>query len=199
VTYGFDWQFDRPGWSIHNTIGQSYRFSSKPTLFPDGTGLTDQFSDWVGRTDVRFKNFIKFTNRYRLDKDNFAIRRDEIDATVGSDKTYVEVGYLLLNRNIDPTLEDLQDREELRAAGRVAFAKYWSVFGSAVINLTSRNVDPASTSNGFQPLRTRLGIAYSDDCLEFGLTWRRDYVQIADAKLGNTFRLYFSLKNLGLH
>ncbi len=199
VTYGVDWELNRPGWRIRSTVGQSYRLSDKPTLFPNGTGLNNQFSDFVGRTEVRFRNFIKFTHRFRLDKDSFAVRRNEIDATVGSDQTYVELGYLRLNRNIDPTLEDLQDREELRAAGRVAFAKYWSVFGSAVVNLTDHQEDPASTSNGFQPLRTRLGVAYSDDCLEFGLTWRRDYVQIADARLGNTFRVYFSLKNLGLH
>ena len=91
----------------------------------------------------------------------------------------------------------MQDREELRAAGRLAFARYWSVFGSAVINLTNKNEIPTSTSNGFEPLRTRFGIAYSDDCLEFGITWRRDYVAIADSQLGNSFRVFFSLKNIG--
>ena len=199
LTYGADWELDRPGWQVRSTIGQSYRLSDKPSLFPDGTGLNDQFSDWVGRTEIRFRNFIKLTHRFRLDKDNFAVRRNEIDATVGSDRTYIEVGYLRLNRNIDPTLEDLQDREELRAAARIAFAKYWSVFGSAVVNLTDKKEDPTSTSDGFQPLRTRFGVAYSDDCLEFGLTWRRDYQRIADAKLGNSVQLYFSIKNLGIH
>jgi LPS-assembly protein len=180
------------------TFGQSYRLTDKPTLFPNGTGLTEQFSDWVGRTEVRYKDFVKFTHRYRVDKDSFAVRRNEIDATVGSDRTYLELGYLRLNRDIDLTFEDLQDREELRAAGRVAFAKYWSVFGSAVVNLTDREEDPSFTSDGFKPLRTRLGIAYADDCLEFGFTWRRDYVSVADAKDGNSFRLYFNLRNLGI-
>jgi LPS-assembly protein len=199
VTYGVDWELDRPGWRLRSTIGQSYRLDDRPSLFPDGTGLNNQFSDWVGRTEIRFRNFIKLTHRFRLDKDNFKVRRSEIDATVGSDRTYVEVGYLRLDRNIAPTLEDLQDREELRGAVRVAFAKYWSVFGSAVVNMTDKKEDPASTGSGFQPLRTRLGVAYSDDCLEFGLTWRRDYQQIADAKLGNSVQLYFSIKNLGIH
>ena len=197
VTYGADWQLDFPDWRIKANIGQSYRLTDKPTLFPNGTGLTEQFSDWVGRTEVRYRNFLKFTHRYRVDKDNFAVRRNEVDATIGSEETYLEVGYLRLNRDIDLTFEDLQDREELRAAGRLAFAKYWSVFGSAVVNLTNRNEDPSFTSDGFKPLRTRLGIAYSDDCLEFGFTWRRDYVAVADAQQGNSFRLYFSLKNLG--
>ena len=197
VTYGADWQVDWPGWRVKATFGQSYRLTDKRTLFPDGTGLTEQFSDWVGRTEVRYRDFIRFTHRYRVDKDNFAVRRNEIDTAIGSDSTYLELGYLRLNRDVDLTFEDLQDREELRAAGRVAFARYWSVFGSAVVNLTDREEDPSFTSDGFKPLRTRLGIAYADDCLEFGFTWRRDYVQVADVEDGNSFRLYFSLKNLG--
>ncbi|MXO58300.1 LPS assembly protein LptD [Altererythrobacter salegens] len=198
VTYGADWSLDRPGWRIRSTIGQSYRLSDKPTLFPDGTGLNEQWSDFVGRTEVRYRDFISLTHRFRLDKDNLAVRRNEIDMTLGSDSTYLEVGYLRLNRNIDLTFEDLQDREELRVATRIAFARYWSMFGSAVVNLTDRREDPNLTSDGFEPLRTRLGIAYSDDCLEFGVTWRRDYVTIADARLGNSFAVFFSLKNLGL-
>ena len=72
------------------------------------------------------------------------------------------------------------------------------MFGSTVINLTNRQEDPRNTSNGFQPLRTRLGLAYTDDCLEFALTWRRDYVATGDAGRGNTFQIYFALRNLGV-
>jgi len=198
ITYGIDWSLDRPGWRVRSTVGQSYRFSDKATLFPDGTGLSQQWSDFVGRTEIRYRDFISLTHRFRVDKDNLAIRRNEIDLTVGSDRSYVEVGYLRLNRNIDLSFEDLQNREELRTAARVAFARYWSVFGSAVVNLTDKREDPTQNSNGFKPLRTRVGVSYSDDCLEFGLTWRRDYVTIADSKQGNAFQLFFTLKNLGL-
>ena len=197
LTYGFDWQVDLPGWRLSTTIGQSYRLADKPSLFPDGTGLSEQFSDWVGRTEVRFRDFLKFTHRFRLDKDGFAVRRNELDATLGSDATYIELGYLRLNRNVDPTFEDLRDREEVRTAGRWEFRRYWSVFGSAVVNLTDREEDPTLTSDGFQPLRTRLGFAYEDDCLQFALTWRRDYVELADAARGNSFQLRFALRNLG--
>lgn len=195
-TYGVDWQLDRPRWRIKATVGQSYRLTAKPTLLPDGTGLTSRTSDIVGRTEVRWRDFIKLTHRYRIDKDNLAIRRNEFDATIGSERTYAEIGYLRLNRNAN-TLEDLQDREELRIAGRVAFARYWSVFGSGVFNLTNRSEDPTFTSDGFDPLRTRLGVAYQDDCLEMGVTWRRDFVRTGDARKGNTYQIYFALRNLG--
>lgn len=197
VTWGFDWELNRPGWRVKTTIGQSYRVGRDPSVLIDGTGISERVSDFVGRTEVRFKDFVSLTHRYRLDKDNFSIRRNELDATIGSRRNYVEIGYLRLNRDIAQGIEDLSDREEVRAAARFAIADYWSIFGAGVFNLTDRNEDPTLTSDGFQPLRTRLGLAYRDDCLEIGVTWRRDYVDQGDAQKGDTFQLYFSLRNLG--
>ncbi|CDO35399.1 Organic solvent tolerance protein [Novosphingobium sp. KN65.2] len=197
-TYGLDWQFEMPRWRISSTVGQSIRLSNKPTLLPDGTGLTNKTSDIVGRTEVRYRNFLKVIHRFRVDKDSLAVRRNEFDAVVGNNATYLELGYTKLNRDISSQIEDLQDREEVRAAGRIAFANYWSVFGSAVVNLTDRSEDPIYGSNGFQPLRTRLGAAYEDDCMQIAFTWRRDYEATGDARKGNSFQLRFSLKNIGL-
>ena len=196
-TYGVDWQIDRPGWRIKSTIGQSYRLTTDPTVLPDGTGLSSRVSDIVGRTEVHFRDLVKVTHRFRLDKDSLAVRRNEFDATIGTQRTYAEVGYLRLNRDIAAGIEDLRDREELRFAGRVAIKRYWSLFGSAAINLTDRNEDPTLTADGFQPLRTRLGVAYQDDCLEIAFTWLRDYVATGDAQKGNTFQLHFAFRNLG--
>ena len=85
----------------------------------------------------------------------------------------------------------------LRLSARVAFARYWSVFGSGVFNLTDAREDPLLQSDGFEPIRTRLGVAYQDDCLEMGLTWRRDYTNAGDAERGDTFQLYFAIRNFG--
>lgn len=196
-TYGVDWQFELPRWRIKTTIGQSVRLDDRPTLLPDGTGLSGTMSDIVGRSEIRYRNAVKFVHRFRLDKNSFAVRRNEFDAVLGNSGTYVELGYTKLNRDISSAIEDLQDREEARFAGRVAFAKYWSLFGSAVVNLTDRKEDPLRGSDGFQPLRTRIGAAYEDDCLEVALTWRRDYVATGDARKGDSFQIRFALRNLG--
>lgn len=197
ITWGVDWELQRPGWRIKSTIGQSFRLQEpSPGLFPDGTGLSEKVTDFVGRTEVRFKNLVNFTHRFRLDKDSLAVRRNEIDAAIGSRRTYLEIGYLRLNRDI-ATVEDLRDREELRAAARVAVGRKWSVFGSGVFNLTDREEDPVFQNDGFQPIRTRFGVAYSDGSLEFGATWRRDFIDAGDARRGNAFQLFFALKNLG--
>lgn len=196
-TFGIDYALYLPGFSFEANVGQSYRLSSRPSLLPDGTGLTDRVSDIVGRNVVRYRDFLTFNHRYRLDKDSLAIRRNEIDAVVGSRTTYAMIGYLRLNRNISFALEDLQDREEARVGGRVQVARFWSVFGSAVIDLTDREEDPASINNGFEPVRHRLGVEYEDDCLRLGLTWKRDYQTSGDARRGNSYLLTLALKNLG--
>jgi len=196
VTYGIDWAVDLPGFSLDATVGQSYRLDSRPAIFPQGTGLSDRTSDIVGRTELRFRDFVSIVHRYRLDKDNLAVRRNEVDATIGSRSTYLLLGYLRLNRNI-VTTEDLQDREEARIAGRLQFARFWSVFGSTVIDLTNRDEDPLSLSDGFDPIRHRIGVQYEDDCLRIGVTWRRNYEDTGDARSGNSFLLSLAFKNLG--
>jgi LPS-assembly protein len=132
-----------------------------------------------------------------VDKDNFAVRRNEVDLTVGTSDTYAQIGYLRLNRDIDETVEDLRDKEELRLAGRVKFARYWSLFGATVLDLTGKSEDPLSLADGFEAVRNRLGILYEDECIELGVSWRRDYERIGSFRKGSTFSISFGLKGLG--
>jgi LPS-assembly protein len=198
ITYGLDYRLDLPDFALDATIGQSYRLSNRASILPDGTGLSGRLSDIVGRVQLRYKDFLAITHRFRVDKDNLAVRRNEIDATIGTRRTYVEVGYLRLNRNVTAGVEDLKDIEEVRLGGRVAFAKHWSVFGTTNIDLTGKADDPTSNLSGFEPVRHRLGVAYEDDCVQLGFTWRRDYQTTGDARRGNSFQLRLVFKNLGL-
>ncbi len=198
ATYGMEWEVNRPNLQVNMIVGQSYRLENNSNIVPEGTGLSDRFSDIVGRTNVRFKDIVKFTHRFRLDKDNLGVRRNEIDATVGSKGTYAQVGYLRLDRNIGPQLEDLRDREEIRVGGRYQIDGHWSVFGSAIIDLTDRSEDPISVADGYDPVRHRLGVAYDDGCLSMGVTWRYDYENTGDARRGSTFLFRLALRNLGV-
>lgn len=198
ITYGLEYSLDLPNFSLQSIVGQSYRLDSRESILPDGTGLSDRTSDVVGRTTVRYKDFIALTHRFRLDKDNLSVRRNEIDTTIGSKNTYVMAGYLRLNRNVSSGLEDLQDREEIRLGARAQFARFWSVFGSTVIDLTDTREDPVSEADGFEPVRHRLGFAYEDDCLTLGFTWVRSYQTNGDARKGNGFQLRLAFRNIGI-
>ena len=198
ITYGLEYALDRPNLSLRTVVGQSYRLKRQPSIFPEGTGLSDRLSDVVGRTELEIGTFVDVTHRFRLDKDNLAVRRNELDLTLGTQRTYATIGYLRLDRDISLAVEDLRDREEVRLGGRVQLGRFWSVFGSAVVDLTDAREDPFSGADGYEPVRHRLGVAYDDDCLEVGITWRRDYERFGDARQGNTFLFRLALKNLGL-
>jgi len=195
ITYGVDWRWNRPGLAVTAQAGQSYRLDHQLNLFPVGTGLSERLSDFVGRASVRFGSALEVTQRLRVDRENLAIRRNETDIAIGSRRTFVSLGYLKFNRNID--LEDLTDHEEVRAGARVAVGRFWAVFGSAVVDMTSQAEDPLTVNDGWQPIRHRLGISYTDECIEFGVTWKRNYLDNPNARQGNSFLLTLALRNLG--
>jgi LPS-assembly protein len=91
----------------------------------------------------------------------------------------------------------LRDKEELRLAGRWQFHRFWSVFGSTVVDLTDEEEDPLSLADGYEPVRHRLGITYEDDCLELGVAWKHDYERIGEFRKGSTFSISFALKGIG--
>lgn len=195
ITYGADWRWSAPGIAIDAQIGQSYRLDDGRSFFPQGTGLSERLSDFVGRATLRIGRFVEITERLRLDKNTLAIRRNEIDVALGSRKTFVSLGYFKYNRSI--ALEDLRDHQELRAGARIAFAKYWSIYGSTVLDLTPKSADPVTSQDGFQPIRHRIGINYTDECFEIGFGWKRNHVDNPNARKGNAVQFTLKLRNLG--
>jgi LPS-assembly protein len=200
ATYGLEYALDLPHFSLRSEIGQTYRFSGNLGIFPDGTGLSDKTSDIVARATVRYGSFVSFTERLRLDKTSLAVRRNEADVTLGSAKTYIEAGYIHLARHIDPAIEDLRDHEELRLGGRIALLKRWSLYGSTTIDLTGPAedpTDPLANPDDFDPVQSRIGLDYSDDCFEFSINWHREYNEFGDGRRGSTVQLQLAFKNLG--
>ena len=192
LTYGVRYTLDRPGWAVTSEIGQSARLVGTGNEFPQGTGLSDTLSDFVGRTTLRYGGLLELVHRFRVDRSTLAVRRNEFDVQIGSPVNYATIGYVKLNRNI--LIEDLEDREELRAGGRVAFARNWSVSGSAIVDLTTRSNNPFATGDGFTFIRHRIGAEYEDECFRFGLSWRRDYIGDRDFRPGSSFLLTLAFK-----
>lgn len=214
VTYGVEYALDLPHFSLRSQVGESYRFYTPSDIsqgsgitgmgiLPDGTGLSGRTSDIVGSTTLRYGSFISLSHRFRVDRKSFAIRRNEIDATLGNQQTYLQVGYLKLNRHISNAIEDLRDHEELRLGARLQILKRWSLFGSTTLDLSGESSDPVlgptldADDAGIDPVRSRVGLAYEDDCFEFSVNWRRDYTAVGDARRGNTIQFRLAFKNLG--
>ena len=195
VTYGLTYTLDRSHVRVSGELGQSYQFRREPGLFPSGTGLTERFSDIVGRATIQIGSFVSLTDRFRLDRSDLKIRRQEADVTLGTARDYIQFAYSRLNRNL--AVEDSPDHTEARATARVQVLRHWSAFASTILDLTSTADDPAGNRGAFQPIRHRFGVAYDDECFSFSFSWRRDYVTVPDRPAGNSFLVRVAFKNLG--
>ncbi|MCS6986693.1 MAG: LPS assembly protein LptD [Sphingomonadaceae bacterium] len=195
LVWGVRWAWTRPGLALGAELGQSFRLAGDPAFVPSGTGLDDNRSDLVGRLTLRAGRLATLTQRFRLDRDGLAVRRSDLDLALGTDRHFATVGYLRYNRDV--TFEDLPDSEELRLGAQLALRRFWSVFGSTSVDLTSAAEDPFTGRDGFQPVRSQAGILYRDECLEFRFTWWRNHLDSLNAPRGDSVGFSLKLRNLG--
>ena len=192
-TYGVDWQLDLPRLAHqHHDRPVLSPDRNRASILPDGTGLTERMSDFVGRTEVRFSDFVKLTHRFRLDKDSLAVRRNEIDATVGTRPDLCRGRLPAAQPQHRRRSRTCTTARNCASPARVAFASYWSVFGSGVFNLTDQRGGPDAHLRRLpaaaHPAGRRLSRTIASNS---GVTWRRDYVDQGDARRGNTFQRLF--------
>ena len=198
VTYGVDWGLDLPGIAVRTTIGQSYRLDDKPSILPPGHRPFRPLLR-LCRPDQRQ------VRAQAQPRPPLPDRQGKPGAAGATRSTPSSAAARPMRRSAisastatsTRSIEDLRDREEIRLGGRVRFKRYWSIFGSTVIDLTDAKESPLSSADGYEPVRHRIGISYDDDCLEIGVTWRRDYDRSGDIDRGNTFQFRVALKNLG--
>jgi LPS-assembly protein len=194
VTLGLRWQYDSKDLQTDIMVGQSFRATGNDTFFVEGAGLEGDFSDIVGRTNIRYKKWLEIDHRYRLDDKSFAFRRNDVNALIGSRKTGLEVGYFKLNRGLDFTnpalvdaVENRQDREEIRLGLYYQIDENWRFTGTAIEDLT----------NGSDGVEYEAGLSYIDECIEIGLQVRETFTRDRDIEPGTSILLRFKLLNLG--
>ncbi|UTW53876.1 LPS-assembly protein LptD [Kordiimonas sp. SCSIO 12610] len=194
VTVGVRWQYESKDLQSDILIGQSFRIDGQETFFLEGAGLEGDFSDIVGRTNIRYKDWLEIDHRYRLDDTSLSVRRNDVNALIGSRKTGLEVGYFRLDRELDLTnpilenaVENRQDREELRLGLYYQINDNWRFTGTAIEDLT----------NGANGVEYEAGVSYIDECIEIGLQIRETFTQDRDIEPGTSILFRFKLLNLG--
>ena len=190
VAYGFkSGIFDRDGSFSDVFIGQSYRIEKNDDFGRD-TGLQDHFSDVVGRINIEPSSFINAIYRFRLDKDNYGLRRSELQTTLGIPKLRLGVDHLQVQRKdwddvVDPD-DKFEDREEIALNLTSQVTSKWQIG----IN-TRRNLAKDSS------LSHSACLVYKNDCLELRTDYRRDFTRNKDIQPSDTLFLRLVLKTLG--
>ena len=188
AAYGLKWDYyDQKVGKTSMMIGQAYRFHKDSQFVPE-SGLSEKFSDYVGRVTVDPSGNLSGSYRFRLDKNTLGPRRSELDFTIGPKSLSLNANYLYVNQNpSQDTTAEFGDREEMTLTFNSAMTQYWSGRASVRNDLTE---------NG-GPLSATLSAVYDDECFTFSSDLTRNYTYDRDFQSGLSvmFRLVF--KTLG--
>jgi len=187
LNYGLRYNLYTDKVNMIATIGQSVRLNNTET-FPIGSGYEGEASDFVGRIDVTYGDFIDYVHRFRLDKNSLMLRRNELILSAGPKWMKASLRYLDLDLEDDGLLigTELENRREIGTGLNINFDDKWSMQGTWIKDILNNKT-----------ISYDAGIIYRDDCLEFGLTYERRFTSDRDIAPSNTVHFRIILKNLG--
>lgn len=171
-------------------IGQSYRLDDDDDFGVD-TGLDEHFSDIVGRVEIFPTRYVNALYRFRLDKDSFSPRRNELQGSVGVDALRLNVNYLSIDQQnlsdiLDPE-DEFRDREEIAFGFTSQVTDRWRFGADTRRDLTS----------GGGSLRHGAFLNYEDDCFQFQVNYARTFTRDRDVQPTDTILFRIVFKTLG--
>ena len=165
-------------------LGQSYQLQTDDS-YPVGSGLDDNLSDIVGALRISPGEHINLVYRFRLDKDNFTPRRNEVGVNITGNGFAVSAAYVSIDsEESDGSVVD--SREQIRGSGHYNFADYWTVRGYGIRDLEDDRTREAG-----------IGLVYSDECIVVDLGYKREFFEDEDLTPDDTILLRVTFKHLG--
>ena len=185
IDYGLKWTVtgDQGGWASA-FIGQSYRLETD-SVFETGSGVEDNFSDIVGRVEIKPTYALGLRYRFRFDKDDLSTRRNELDLQIGPPALNLNIGYTLIDTGAQID-DEFGDREELNWTLNSRLSRYWSAFGGQRIDLVE---DLA--------LQSRIGLTYADECCYIQAVFERSEFSDREIEPEDSFFINVVFKYLG--
>ena len=165
-------------------LGQVLRAKADDSFGPT-TGLDNERSDYVARIVVSPAPFLDLTDRVRLDRDDFSLRRHEIYATAGPRWLRLQAIYVQLDRELTP--DGVASREEAALLGRVQLTPFWSAVAESRRDLTE----------GGGAIRNGISFEYLDECIGLVFGLRRDFTRDRDIEPSTSFGFRVVFRNLG--
>ena len=185
LTYGLNTGiFDPYGASATLFFGQSYRFDNR-TAFPEGSGLRDRLSDFVGRLTVVPANYFSLDYRFRFDQKTLTARRQEVSMSAGVPAFLTSNTYTFIDELAGTSTTG--DVEEILSSISSRITDYWRVAGSFRYDLAEGEARNATVR-----------LSYSDECFTFSGTIRRDLTRDRDRESGTSVFATLAFRNLGV-
>lgn len=192
INYGAQYtaQFNRGGF-VNVLFGQSYQLFGEnsfatPSLTNAGldSGLDTRLSDYVARISYQPNEILTFSSRFRFDKDDFTIRRTELETIANFDRWSVSLLYG--DYAAQPALGILDRQQGILGTGSVKLDANWVLLGGARYDLEAGQFD-----------QTRIGLGYVDECLILALNYITSYAYSGNPETDHSIMLQLSLRTLG--
>ena len=185
VTYGARTGIYAPdGSQAELFLGQSYRFADD-NPFPDGSGLSESGSDFVGHFITKYQDQLTLHYRFQLASENLQSELHEIDASAQLGAVDLSSSYLY-SRGLEGTDLD-ESREQLYGAIGYKFTDEWKVTTAARYDLGEN-----------QGLRSAdLGLDYIGQCLSLAAIARKSYTDDETGDNATELLVRVGFKNLG--
>lgn len=172
------------GGSTTMVVGQVLRLKADDT-FSASSGLADNRSDYVARVTITPASWLDVTNRVRLDRQSFNLRRNELYFSIGPKNIRLSGSYVKLAGDINA--EQADTREELFVAGRASIDENWSITARSRRDIT----------DGGRQIRLAFGTEYQDECITFRVTFDRDFTRDRDVEPSTSVNFRVILRHLG--
>lgn len=172
---------------INFLFGQSYRAKSDNN-FSQQSGLSDNFSDYVGKIGYNKNNIFDVAYKFRFDKDDLAVRNNSIAGAVTYAPVHFTLDYVAINENsaATPSSTSSDNREIIIAGTKIDLTEKWQFSADGNRNLASK--EWVSTKSGF---------VYKGACVDFSLDWLKEFTRDRDIQPSSTISFQVSLKNMG--
>ncbi len=187
ATYGLRAAYQtHEGYGGEVFFGQSHRFEDNNTGFPEGSGLSEQESDYVGHVKLNAGKYLDATYRFQLEDENMSSRRHEVDLASTVGPVTLSGKYFYANAISGSQIAD-ESREQVLGGTRIKLSDNWEVFGTARYDLGEN-----------EGLRQAVyGVDYLGQCITLSVIGSRTLTSESTGDSGTEVFFRIGLKNLG--
>jgi len=184
ANYGLKWSVTGDGGGATSVlVGQSYRLKKDDT-FKIGSGLENNFSDYVAKIQSSPNEHFKLLYRTRLGKKKLNFRRNELGVNGSAGWFSYGANYSYFAQQQD---SEFAGRKEFTTALGAKLTNRWSSSFNSVSDLAK--------NGGLRSMH--LGLTYDDECFRMDTTLGRTFFRDRDIKPNNSIMFRLVFKTLG--
>ncbi len=199
LNYGVQYTANVHRFGMVNVLfGQSYQMFGQNSFAQTGytdaagnaigptaeSGLEERASDYVARIYFQPTGRFSFINRFRLDKDDFTIRR--MEAEVRSTWDRLTLSTIYSRYEAQPMIGYIERRHAIYQTATYQFHDYWSITGGVRYDLEGGKIDLGT-----------FGLTYADECFAITASYIADYTNTITAQSVHKFLVRVNLRTLG--